>query len=68
MLESVYAAAMAEELTVVLEINATEVLFRFSFRQMLSYLTVTRLPIGLILHFRPRARFFRMVSSRRRPS
>ncbi len=54
--------------TVVLEIKATEVLSRFSFRQMLSYLTVTRLPIGLILHFGPRARFFRMVSSRRRPS
>lgn len=54
--------------TVVLEIKATEVLSRFSFRQMLSYLTVTQLPIGLILHFGPRARFFRMVSTKRRRS
>jgi GxxExxY protein len=101
LLESVYAAALVEELgarghsverevfvdayykgkpiarqridlivdkTVVLEIKATEVLSRFSFRQMLSYLTVTQLPIGLILHFGPRARFFRMVSTKRRRS
>jgi hypothetical protein len=51
---------------VVLEIKATEVLSRFSFRQMLSYLTVTQLPIGLILHFGPRARFYRVVSTQRR--
>jgi GxxExxY protein len=54
--------------TVVLEIKATEVLSRFSFRQMLSYLSITQLPIGLILHFGPRARFFRMVSTKRRRS
>ena len=98
LLESVYAAALFEELvtrghtverevfvdayykgkpiarqridlivdkTLVLEVKATEVLSRFSFRQMLSYLTVTRLPIGLILHFGPRARFHRLVSTRR---
>jgi GxxExxY protein len=101
LLESVYAAALVEELgarghsverevfvdayykgkptarqridlivdkTVVLEIKATEALSRFSFRQMLSYLTITQLPIGLILHFGPRARFFRMVSTKRRRS
>ena len=99
LLESVYAAALVEELvarghtverevfvdayykgkaisrqrldlvvdrTLVLEIKATEVLSRFSFRQMLSYLTVTRLPLGLILHFGPRARFHRLVCSRYR--
>ncbi|HEV8446567.1 MAG TPA: GxxExxY protein [Gemmatimonadaceae bacterium] len=98
LLESVYAAALAEELgsrghtverevfvdvyykgksisrqrldllidkKLVLEIKATEVLSRFSFRQMLSYLIVTRLPIGLILHFGPRARFHRLVSTDR---
>ena len=94
LLESVYAAALAEELmarghtiereafvdvyykgkpisrqrldllvdkTLVLEIKATEVLSRFSFRQMLSYLTATHLPIGLILHFGPQAKFHRLV-------
>ena len=99
LLESVYAAALVEELTarrhvverevfvdayykgkpiarqridlivdktIVLEIKATEVLSRFAFRQMLSYLTVTQLPIGLILHFGPRARFHRLVSTKRR--
>jgi len=99
LLESVYAAALAEELvfrghaverevfvdvyykekaisrqrldllvdkTLVLEIKATEVLSRFSFRQMLSYLTVTRLPLGLILHFGPRAQFHRLVSTKYR--
>ncbi len=96
LLESVYAAALALELSarghlverevlvdvyykgqpiarqridiivdraVALEIKATEVLPRFSYRQLLSYLTVTRLEIGLILHFGPRARFYRMVST-----
>jgi GxxExxY protein len=98
LLESVYAAALAEELvarghaverevfvdvfykgkpisrqrldllvdkTLVLEIKATELLSRFSFRQMLSYLTATRLPLGLILHFGPRARFHRLVQTNR---
>ena len=99
LLESVYAAALALELSarghlverevfvdvyykgqpiarqridiivdraVAVEIKATEVLPRFSYRQLLSYLTVTRLEIGLILHFGPRARFYRMVSTNRR--
>ena len=51
--------------TLVLEIKATEVLSRFSFRQMLSYLTVTHLPLGLILHFGPRAKFHRLVHTHR---
>ena len=96
LLESVYAAALALELSarghlverevfvdvyykgqsiarqridiivdraVALEIKATEVLPRFSYRQLLSYLTVTRLEIGLILHFGPRARSNRSGSS-----
>ncbi len=54
---------MIVDRTVALEIKATEVLPRFSYRQLLSYLTVTRLEIGLILHFGPRARFYRMVST-----
>lgn len=102
LLESVYAAAMADELRtrrrhvqreqwvdvyykrrpvarqridmivdqrVVVEIKATEVLPRFSQRQLLTYLTVTHLEIGLLLHFGPEAKFDRLVSSNRnRPS
>jgi GxxExxY protein len=51
---------------VAIEIKAAEVLPRFSYRQLLAYLTVTRLEIGLILHFGPRARFYRMISTNRR--
>ena len=51
---------------VAVEIKATEVLPRFTYRQLLAYLTVTRLEIGLILHFGPRAKFYRMVSTNRR--
>jgi GxxExxY protein len=57
---------MIVDRAVAIEIKATEVLPRFSYRQLLAYLTVTRLEIGLILHFGPRARFYRMVSTNRR--
>jgi GxxExxY protein len=42
---------------VVVEIKATEVLPRFAERQLLSYLTVTHLEVGLVLHFGPEAKF-----------
>jgi GxxExxY protein len=54
---------------VVVEIKATESLPRFASRQLLNYLTVTTLEVGLLLHFGPEAKFYRMVSSNRsRPS
>ncbi len=49
---------------VVLEIKATEQLPRFAQRQLLNYLTVTKLELGLILHFGPEAKFHRMVSTK----
>jgi GxxExxY protein len=48
---------------VVLEIKATEQLPPFAKRQLLTYLRVTRLEVGLILHFGPTPEFYRMVSS-----
>jgi GxxExxY protein len=59
---------MIVDRVVAIEIKAAEVLPRFSYRQLLAYLTVTRLEIGLILHFGPRARFYRMVSTNHRSS
>ena len=50
---------------VVLEIKATEQLPRFARRQLLNYLTVTKLELGLILHFGPEAKFYRMVSTQK---
>jgi GxxExxY protein len=57
---------MIVDRVIAIEIKATDVLPRFTYRQLLAYLTVTRLEIGLILHFGPRARFYRMVSTNRR--
>ena len=49
---------------VVLEIKATEQLPRFAQRQLLNYLTVTNLELGLLLHFGPEPKFYRMVSTK----
>jgi len=94
LLESIYAAALREELVrrghhvdrerwvdvhykgtligkqridlivddeVVVEVKATEILPRFANRQLLNYLAVARRRVGLILHFGPDAKFYRMV-------
>jgi GxxExxY protein len=95
LLESVYAAALEEELLrrgrvvereqwvavyfkgeqiarqrvdmivdrrVVVEIKAAEVLPRFAERQLLNYLIVSDLELGLLLHFGPEPKFYRRVS------
>ena len=49
---------------VVIEIKATEQLPPFARRQLLTYLTVTRLELGLVLHFVPEAKVHRLVQSR----
>src|SRR2546428_9571718 len=49
---------------VVLEIKATDQLPRFAQRQLLNYLTVTNLELGLVLHFGPEPKFYRMVSTK----
>ena len=53
---------------VVVEIKATELLPRFAKRQLLSYLTVTALEVGVLLHFGPEAKFYRMISTMHRQS
>lgn len=50
--------------TVVLEIKATERLPNFARRQLLNYLTATRLDLGLILHFGPAAKVYRLINTR----
>jgi GxxExxY protein len=48
---------------VVIEIKATEELPRFARRQLLNYLKATNLEVGLILHFGPEAKFYRLISA-----
>ena len=50
---------------VVLEIKATDVLPPYAKRQLLTYLRVTGLEVGLILHYGPTPEFERMVASHR---
>jgi GxxExxY protein len=50
---------------VVLEIKATERLPLFARRQLLNYLTVTKLELGLVLHFGPEAKVHRLINTRR---
>ena len=53
---------------VVVELKSTPVLPPFARRQTLNYLRASGLEVGLILHFGPSARFYRIVqSSRNRP-
>ena len=47
---------------VVIEIKATRQLHELARRQLLCYLRVTRFDVGLLLHFGPKARFYRLVS------
>lgn len=47
----------------VLEVKATEILPPNARRQLLSYLSATQLELGLVLHFGPKPRFFRIIQS-----
>jgi GxxExxY protein len=54
----------------VVEIKSTRALHEGAVRQVANYLTATNLEVGLLLHFGPRAKFFRVVhnkSDKRRP-
>ena len=53
-------------LSVVLEIKATELLPPLSRRQLLSYLRATHLELGLILHFGPKPRVYRLIDTRKK--
>ena len=60
---SLHRLDMVVDETVVLEVKATEVLPPHARRQLLNYLRATRLEVGLLLHFGPEAKFFRVVST-----
>ena len=48
-----------------IEVKSTAELHSTAKRQLLNYLCATRLEIGLLLHFGPRARFYRLVAESR---
>ncbi len=54
---------MLVEDCVVVENKSTLKLAQATFRQLLSYLTSTRLEVGLILHFGEEPKFHRVISS-----
>ncbi|HTE46756.1 MAG TPA: GxxExxY protein [Gemmatimonadaceae bacterium] len=49
--------------TILVETKSTRFLPPLTKRQVLSYLTNTTLEVGLILHFGPHAKFYRMIST-----
>ena len=51
---------------VVLEVKSTQLVSPADHRQLRSYLSGTRLEVGLLLHFGPEARFYRSVCSNTR--
>ena len=58
-----YRLDMIVDGRLVVEIKATETLPSHAQRQLLNYLRCTRLEVGLVLHYGPRPRFYRQVSS-----
>lgn len=52
---------------VIVEVKSTEILHQSAHRQLLSYLRATELEVGLLLHFGPEARFYRIVQSNPQP-
>jgi GxxExxY protein len=51
---------------VVLETKSTQELHESATRQLHNYLRATNLEVGLLLHFGPEPRFFRLVNPRRK--
>ena len=58
-----YRADLVVESAVVLEVKAGLVLDPVAPLQLLNYLKVSRLPVGLLLHFGPRAGIWRVVAT-----
>ncbi|MGH7522788.1 MAG: GxxExxY protein [Gemmatimonadales bacterium] len=50
----------------VIETKSTSQLHKAAARQLYNYLRATDLEVGLLLHFGPKARFYRMISQRSR--
>ena len=53
---------------VLVEIKSTEGLPQAARRQLLNYLSATLFEVGLLLHFGPKPRFFRLVHSQKTQS
>jgi len=50
---------------IVVEIKSTQLLSPTAKRQLFNYLRATDLEVGLLLHFGPEPKFYRLISSRR---
>lgn len=52
----------------IVEVKATPDLHSTASRQLYNYLRITSLPVGLLFHFGPEPRFYRLVGPPRLPS
>ena len=50
---------------IVVEVKSTRTLHETAARQVYNYLRASNLEVGLLLHFGPKASFFRLISSNR---
>ncbi|HUQ18970.1 MAG TPA: GxxExxY protein [Gemmatimonadaceae bacterium] len=50
---------------IVIEIKASEQLHPAGMRQLVSYMRASELPVGLLLHFGPEAKYYRRVQTSR---
>ena len=53
---------MSVDGTLVVEVKSTTELHSSARRQLHNYLSATRLELGLLLHFGPTARFYRLIA------
>jgi GxxExxY protein len=58
---------MVVDRALVIEVKSTSELHSSARRQLLNYLCATRLELGLLLHFGPKARFYRVISQHKLP-
>jgi GxxExxY protein len=63
----VYRADLLVEDRILVELKAGKTIDESAFTQTTSYLHATRKEVGLLLHFGPQARFYRLVNSVRGP-
>ena len=52
----------------VIEVKSTHELHKAASRQLFNYLRATSLEVGLLLHFGPEPKFYRLISPTQRPS
>jgi GxxExxY protein len=58
---------MVVDKALVVEVKSTIDLHSSARRQLLNYLRATHLELGLLLHFGPKARFYRLISTQKHP-